>query len=632
MKPSKRFASVVIERLNARRLFAAGQLEPLFGVHGVAALAPNQFDVPRGSHSLAVQPDGKILATATINAPPGADVGVVRFNSDGLVDTGYGVAGIARVDFEAGDTADDLFVLPDGRSLVVGSAEAVYGSGPSSLALAILTPSGTLDTSFGTGGKVLASFGGSTAPTAASLARDGTLVVVTQVLIGGQFSTVVAKFNLDGTLDSRFGSNGTVMLTPAAGHTETIKAVAVQDDGKIVLGGTDQDPSNVYVAFVDRLDADGSTDDHFGSGGRTTLLAFGTTPGTVPDVAVDQQGRILAAEQLVRTTQFLVAGLNADGSVNTNFGTGGTAVADTPAPRLTATALVLQPDGEILVTGLGDNDALVARFNADGQPDSTFGPVASVPFGAEAATSSSTPFSLAISVDGKLLIGGAYTDQQSGHDATQLTVAQVDTATDLPAGFTLVDGTLIGTGTAGADSMSVSVAGSAVTSNFNGAQQTYPVALVNGVRMTGRDGNDTITASGPINFVYEMGGAGDDVMTGNDAGDELHGGKGNDSITGGTGADGLVGGAGDDSLVGGAGNDTIIGSDGNDTLIGNGGDDQLTGNAGSDSISGGAGNDSMDSFESAQTQDTVDGGAGTNTDQADANDLVTNATVTIVGT
>ena len=116
-----------------------------------------------------------------------------------------------------------------------------------------------------------------------------------------------------------------------------------------------------------------------------------------------------------------------------------------------------------------------------------------------------------------------------------------------------------------------------------------------------------------------MGGAGNDVITGDFGNDTIDGGDGDDNISGGQGNDNIMGGAGDDNIDGGDGNDTIDGGDGNDVITGGAGSDDLKGGAGNDTISGGTGNDTIDGGAGNDTinagagDDTVTGGAGDDT-------------------
>jgi uncharacterized delta-60 repeat protein len=172
-------------------------------------------------------------------------------------------------------------------------------------------------------------------------------------------------------LDPTFGSQGK-LFAAAAGAT----ALALQPDGKLlVLGGLQ----------IQRYNTDGSLDTSFGSGGTATIVTLGNGLDEMKSVALQPDGKIVVAGSTSLPTafnfDFMVARFNANGTPDTSFGTGGKTLTEFDGLNDQAKAVLIQPDGKIVVAGqaqLGtlvtaDQDFAVVRYLADGTPDPTFG-------------------------------------------------------------------------------------------------------------------------------------------------------------------------------------------------------------------------------------------------------------------
>jgi uncharacterized delta-60 repeat protein len=171
---------------------------------------------------------------------PCFDFALARYNSDGTLDASFGTGGRVTTDFAGpNDQAESVVVQPDGRIVVAGAAGPFINRG-FDFALARYNSNGTLDTSFGTSGKVTTDFAGAddvpTEPSAIALQGDGKIVVVGQTTVGGLSNFALASFNSNGTLDTSFGTSGKV-TTDFAGANDVPFSVAVQPDGNIVLAG-----------------------------------------------------------------------------------------------------------------------------------------------------------------------------------------------------------------------------------------------------------------------------------------------------------------------------------------------------------------------------------------------------------
>src|SRR5262245_33271373 len=201
-----------------------GRLTTKFGGYSARALG------------LAVQPDGKIVAAGWTIRNEGADFAVARYNDDGTLDTSFGNGGRVTTDFGgAFEGAWSVAVQTDGKIVAAG----LTGSfGTNNFAVARYNSDGTLDTGFGTGGRVITGFLGVTAVALSVAAQtDGKVVVAGLAGIDGGADFALVRYNSNGTLDTGFGTGGRVTTNFPDSQRLSLAAVfsvAVQPDGKIV--------------------------------------------------------------------------------------------------------------------------------------------------------------------------------------------------------------------------------------------------------------------------------------------------------------------------------------------------------------------------------------------------------------
>ena len=228
--------------------------------------------------AVAIQPDGKIVAAGF----SGTDFALARYNSDLTLDGAFGDGGKVTTNYSvsgAGDRADAVAVQPDGKIVVAGSSyDAVEYD---EFALLRYNSDGSLDSTFGDGGIVITSIGDITEDRAYAVAiqPDGKIIVA-----GESFHDfAVARYNSDGRLDDSFGDGG-IVTTDFGGESAAGYAVAIQADGKIVVAGAGDvyDPSKMncissggyhcqYWDFaLARYNSDGSLDESFGNAGKAT--------------------------------------------------------------------------------------------------------------------------------------------------------------------------------------------------------------------------------------------------------------------------------------------------------------------------------------------------------------------------
>jgi uncharacterized delta-60 repeat protein len=369
----------VLARYNAN-----GSLDPTFGSGGKVTTAFGS-NLSRGQN-LVLQPDGKIVVAGVTftGTEPGADFALARYNPDGTLDATFGTGGKVITDFSLLDDAEAVALQPDGKILAAGIT-FVSGSGFEGT-LARYNPNGSLDSSFGIGGKVSTDLGSEDAITSIALHPDGKIIAAGE---GGFGDFALIRFNPDGSLDVSFGTGGKVSTD--LGGEDAIFAIALQPDGRIVAAGSSIffGPPVTLAFELARYNPDGTLDGTFGSGGKVATN-FGGTNEAARDVALQPDGKIVATGRSGTTggsQDFALARYNPDGSLDSSFGTGGKVTTDFAGNDDAALALALQPDEKIVAAGTvltarGEDFAL-ARYQGgaaitvpiDIKPASTTNPI-----------------------------------------------------------------------------------------------------------------------------------------------------------------------------------------------------------------------------------------------------------------
>ncbi|MFN3564716.1 MAG: hypothetical protein ACK4V1_01855 [Burkholderiaceae bacterium] len=325
----------------------------IFSSGGGKAVTLFADDYNDEARALALAPDGKIVAAGLTAKGTDSRFALARYNADGALDATFGSDG--RVVTPIGSTNSSAYAValaPTGKIVVAGYS---YNGTNFDFALARYNADGTLDTTFGSGGKVLTPIGASDEIAyALALAPDGKLVVAGYSHSGTKFDFALARYNADGTLDPTFGSGGKVLTPIGAGHDYAF-ALALAPDGKIVVVGMSSNGGNADFALA-RYNADGSLDTTFGSGGKV-VTPIGTSHDQAYAVALAPDGRIVVAGSTYNGTKydFALARYNADGSLDTGFGSGGKVVTTIGSGDDETYALALAPDGRIVVAGKSFN-------------------------------------------------------------------------------------------------------------------------------------------------------------------------------------------------------------------------------------------------------------------------------------
>ena len=309
--------------------------------------------------------------------------------ADGDLDPAFGTAGKLTTDFGSLEAGTAVAVQSDGKIVAVGLGIDSNGNGV--LALARYNTTGVLDSTFGSGGKVVTDFVTSNLPIPNNFIPHFDVAIQNddKIVVAGAYGAPgaptdfgVERFNTNGDPDPTFGTDGRV-TTDFLGFTDGANSVAIQSDGKIVVAGMAQDPVLVSQFALARYDTSGNLDLGFGAGGKvmTTFAGFGDFGSAV---AIQSDGKICVAgtvETGNARSDFGLARYDASGNLDGTFGSGGKVTTDF-SDRDEASSIAIQPsDGKIIVAGsvIGASiicscfDFALARYNTDGSLDPAFG-------------------------------------------------------------------------------------------------------------------------------------------------------------------------------------------------------------------------------------------------------------------
>lgn len=395
----------------------AGDLDPSFGSGGIVG---ERFHESAYFSDVVVQPDGKIVVVGSTfmpTSPLGAHTGMIaRFNSDGTLDLSFDEDGYNNNFIMKG--INTVVLQPDGKILIGGLEQT---GNANHMAVARFNPDGSLDETFNGTGKVITTIGTESVVTSMQVLSNGKIIAAGYARITGNLQDIaMIRLNADGTLDTGFGTNGRV-ATHLYSQDYSYDS-AIQADGKIILVGYTIEPvANQKLGAILRYNPDGTLDTDFGDGGKT----FRTETGNAESrgIAVQSDGKLIVvgnghpplrynsdgtfdtafdslgvysysvllqpdAKILVGgfsleggSGYFAVARYNSDGTVDTGFGNSGkttTAFSNNTWVK----SMALQPDGKIIAGGdvypylhlvryLNDNSTVGGwmDFDGDGKTD-----------------------------------------------------------------------------------------------------------------------------------------------------------------------------------------------------------------------------------------------------------------------
>ena len=374
--------------------------DPGFGAGGTVL---TEFNVNASARVVLVQPDSKIIVAGFIvyQSNGDYDFAVARYHPDGTPDAAFGTNGRTITPLLVRDTVRAGVLQADGKILVGGSASG-------SFALVRYNADGTLDGSFGTGGKTITPFSTSSSEIRTLLLQpDGKIVAV-----GGDdnFYVYLSRYHPDGTLDSSFGTGGKV-TTHAANQGVRGKLALLQADGKILVGGDFWINGDSTNSALFRYNADGTPDDSFGGDGLV-YYSLSASHDSIEKILFRSDGKLMSIGYSVNIEEnradYALGVYQADGTPDTSFGDQGFKIVPADG-RIEINAALIEPDGKIVIGGRKSDPFgsrwrfHIARLNANGSYDFTFGNGGrlGLPVGGRSAG-----YALAIQPDGKLILAG----------------------------------------------------------------------------------------------------------------------------------------------------------------------------------------------------------------------------------
>lgn len=305
---------------------------------------------------LEIQTDGKIVVGGIGNQAADGSTGdftLVRLNQDGSLDGTFGGGGFAVADFGLVDHLNAIILQADGKIIAGGMAVTdvrTSGRDTRDFALARYEPDGDLDRTFGQGGLVTTYWNESQYESiyALALQSDGKILAA-----GPSGEGTLARYHPDGSLDERFGVQGRVVLDSRSlthGHT-----LAVQGDGKIILGGVAGylHESTQYSSIgIERHNVDGSIDTSFGDDGfvQPIFNEEDRQSSYLWSLAIQPDGKLIGGGHMGHNN-FMLVRYKTNGTLDNAFGERGIVVTDMGPGLSNANSVAIQENGKIMVVG-----------------------------------------------------------------------------------------------------------------------------------------------------------------------------------------------------------------------------------------------------------------------------------------
>ncbi len=374
-------------------LAAAGDLDPGFGTGGVVKIVTAGFSFGGEGRGVALQRDGRILVAVRLSTTSGPfrELAVRRFLPNGERDVSFGEAGLAGLSLPDTQEAWAVAVQMDGKIVVAGEGML---TGTSQFVVARFTSEGQPDATFGPSKEGYIEFGffflQRAGARAIAIQLDGKIVLAGQAHDGTNLDFALALLTPDGLLDLSFGNSvppdGRITTDFGLNRHDAARAVALQKDGRIVAAGftdavADEFTSDPHVlgtptprdVALARFLADGRLDPSFDDDGlvATDIGSEDTANG----LAIQKDGRIVVAG--TDDSDFILARYKKNGALDPTFDGDGRVVTDFGSGPARAAAVALQKDGKIVAAGEAIRgtslDLAVARYQKNGSPDPRFG-------------------------------------------------------------------------------------------------------------------------------------------------------------------------------------------------------------------------------------------------------------------
>ncbi len=358
--------------------------------------------------SFAIQSDGKLLVGGFMFSSNYTNSVLARYSSTGLADSSFGTSGYRQLDLGEGSALDSGITVQTDNKIVATGSIAVNGKG--AILQGRLNANGSIDNSYGTNGfsKIVINNANYVIKFHNLLSNQNKTFVIGYIGNGNGAieQGFIAKLNATGSLDSGFGTNGVSIFHLPSDQYDHFYSGAVQADGKIITAGTSSDTVTDKL-MVNRFNSDGSIDTSFGNNGTIIETLGSRSPGR--DVKIQQNGKIIVVGQIDfdgNNKEAFAIRYNSNGSRDASFANGG--IYEGPKNSVSsANSVVIQADGKIILGGAqpinsGSGFGLI-RLNSDGTIDSEYGNTGVLI--TDVGISSATVVDMQL-YDGDLFVGG----------------------------------------------------------------------------------------------------------------------------------------------------------------------------------------------------------------------------------
>ena len=387
-----------------------GSLDDSFGNNGIKITVLENSD--ERAYAVAKFGNGKIIATGSTYSDANGDNSITtRYNTDGSLDNTFGTNGIVvtEVNYSSEYTTSAALQKNNDKEKVVTLCN-IFSSNNNDFALSRFNPDGSPDNTFGINGKIVTSINDSSSEDMGAIAiqNDGRIVVTGTTYFENGPHSVAVCFTSDGSLDNAFGMGGISQL-PASSSIDHVYSIALQDDGKIIASGYSYSGNSAGFAAL-RFNADGSFDNTFGPEG-IVIIPIGTSFSIASASAIQDDGKILLAGYYrdENKDNFALARCTLEGKLDSTFGVGGIVTTSIGSSTNRCYSIQLQNDGKIIAAGsygnTNNSEIALVRYNSNGSLDSTFGTNGTV--FTPTADSSSIAYSVKLQDDGKIVVGGS---------------------------------------------------------------------------------------------------------------------------------------------------------------------------------------------------------------------------------
>ncbi|MEO8673659.1 MAG: Ig-like domain-containing protein [Tahibacter sp.] len=496
-----------------------GGLDCTFGNSGIANLPGTPV-----MYEMATQGDQLVTVSGS-----GGFVRLMRFRSNGALDTSFGIAGTTLQAIPGVSFAGSIAI--DGAGRIVIAAQ--YANPDSQVLVARFSADGALDTNFG-GGMGWTSFDFTPATVGAGIDRALALTIDSQnrPVVGGvvdpngnignpsNANMAVARLTVDGNLDLTFGSGGIALASSPGNLDEDLRALRIDGAGRIIGIGstnypnpTNNGPRNTILA---RWTATGALDTSFATTGVLILdMSQNSSDDFGIDVTLDSLGRIVALGQ--GTDDPLLARLNVNGTLDPSFGGTGIVQRSFVGGQDVVEHVLAQPDEKILVTGwpiIGGNFHVASmRFTTSGLLDTSWG-------GNGVVTTSlgfnERAYAAVLQTDQKLVIAGG-----ADGDSRLFMIRYLNGAATPLATTTMI----------GSDTPNPSAHGQLVSVTYNTTVDAPPALPTPPGNVTISDGTDSCTGAAlDGSCVLVLHGGGNHVLTASYAGNSCYAASGSAGI------------------------------------------------------------------------------------------------------